>query len=227
MNPRYKIHSEVYERYENFSHIIEDLETGEAIIIDPAWNEDYFLDRIEELKVTPVAIWLTHGHHDHVSAVKALRDHYPIPVYASNVEIDFINSYPKGDLPPAFRELPEDVIPLYDNDEIDFAGERVRIIHTPGHSSGSICFLLSQDIITGDTLFVDGAGRADITGSDPEDLFHSLNRLKEEVPHHVTIHTGHAYGPTATATLASQLKTNPFLRRLNDISEFVEYRMGR
>lgn len=207
-------------------HIIEDIETGDAIIIDPAWDEEYFTDEIEKLGVNPVAIWLTHGHHDHVSAVQMLRDFYPMPVYASNVEIDFINSYPKGDIPPAFRELPDDVIPLYDNDIIEFAGEKVRIINTPGHSSGSICFLFSDDIITGDTLFVDGAGRADITGSDPEALFHSLNRLVDEVPHHVTIHTGHAYGPTATATLESQIKTNPFLQRLHDKDAFIEFRMG-
>lgn len=225
MAPQYKIHSEVYERYENFSHIIEDTETHEAIIIDPAWDDTYFINRIDQLGVTPVAIWLTHGHHDHVSAVQALKEHFDIPVYASNIEIDFINSYPKGDLPPAFRELPDDVIPLYDNDTISFAGEEVRVINTPGHSSGSICFLFENDIITGDTLFVDGAGRADLTGSDPEDLFHSLNRIKAEVPHHVRIHTGHSYGPSATATLESQLQTNPFLQRLDDIQEFVKFRM--
>ena len=227
MSARYKIHSEVYERYENFSHIIEDTKTGEAIVIDPAWDEEYFIDRLKELNLTPVAIWLTHGHHDHVSAVKSLRDYFPVPVYASDVEIDFINSYPKGDLPPAFRELPEDTNALHDNDIIEFAGEDVRVILTPGHSSGSICFLLSDDIITGDTLFVDGAGRADLTGSDPEALFESLNRLKAEVPHHVTIRTGHAYGPTATATLESQLTTNPFMQRLDDKEAFVEFRMSR
>lgn len=227
MSKRYKIHSKVYERYENFMHIIEDLDTHEAIIIDPAWDEEYFTDEIERLGVKPVAIWLTHGHHDHVSAVQMLRDFYPMPVYASEVEIDFINSYPKGDLPPAFRELPDDVIPLADNDTLSFAGEEVRIIHTPGHSPGSICYLFSDDIITGDTLFVDGAGRADLTGSDPEALFHSLNRLVEEVPHHVEIHTGHAYGPSATATLKDQIQSNPFLQRIDDQEEFIRYRMSR
>lgn len=225
MSKRYKIHSKVYERYENFMHIIEDTETGEAIIIDPAWDEEYFTDEIERLGVKPVAIWLTHGHHDHVSAVQMLRDFHPMPVYASNVEIDFINSYPKGDLPTAFRELPDDVIPLYDNDILEFAGEEVRVINTPGHSPGSICYIFSDDVITGDTLFVDGAGRADITGSDPEELFNSLNRIVEEVPHHVHIHTGHAYGPSATATLESQIQTNPFLQRLNDKDAFIDYRM--
>ncbi len=225
-NPRYKIHSEVYERYENFSHIIEDCETKEAIIIDPAWNELYFIDRVNELGLTPKAIWLTHGHHDHVSAVKALREHFPIPVYASAVEIDYIRSFPKGDLPLAFRELPDDVIPLEDNDTLDFAGESVKVILTPGHSPGSICYLFSHDIITGDTLFVDGAGRADLSGSDPEALFDSLNRIKDEVPHHLVIHTGHAYGPTATDTIEHQLKTNPFLQRLNDKDNFIHYRMS-
>ncbi|GGZ92602.1 MBL fold metallo-hydrolase [Ignatzschineria ureiclastica] len=226
MAPRYRIHSEVYERYENFSHIIEDTETGEAIIIDPAWDEQYFIDRLQKLNLKPVAIWLTHGHHDHVSAVKALREYFPIPVYGSNVEIDYINSFPKGDLPPAFRELPDDIIPLYDNDLLDFAGEKVKIILTPGHSSGSICFLLSDDLITGDTLFINGSGRADLPGSDPAALFDSLNRIKTEVPHHVTLRTGHAYGPTATDTLDHQIKSNPYIQLLDNKDEFIKYRMS-
>lgn len=227
MANRYKIHSEVYERYENFSHIIEDTETQEAIIIDPAWNAEYFVNRVKALGVTPVAIWLTHGHHDHVSAVDTLREYYPIPVYASEVEIDYVNSFPKGDLPLAFRPLPDDIIPLKDGEILPFAGEEVKVIHTPGHSSGSICFLLTDDLITGDTLFVNGCGRADLNGSDPEALFHSLNRLVNEVPHHVTIHTGHAYGPTPTDTLEHQIKVNPFLTRLDSLETFIEYRMSR
>ncbi len=227
MANHYKIHSEVYERYENFSHIIEDTRTKEAVIIDPAWNAEYFVNRVKELGVTPSAIWLTHGHHDHVSAVEPLREYFPIPVFASEVEIDYINSFPEGDLPIAFRPLPEDTVPLADGDFIEFAGEMVKIIHTPGHSSGSICFLLSDDIITGDTLFVDGCGRADLTGSDPEALFYSLKRIVDEVPHHVTIHTGHAYGPSATDTLKNQLKSNPFLQRLDNLEEFLPYRMSR
>ncbi len=227
MAPRYRIHSEVYERYENFSHIIEDMETGEAIIIDPAWDEQYFIDRLQQLNLKPVAIWLTHGHHDHVSAVKALREYFPVPVYASNVEIDYINSFPKGDLPPAFRELPDDVIPIFDNDTLDFAGEKVKVLLTPGHSSGSICFLLSDDLITGDTLFINGSGRADLPGSDPSALFYSLNRIKAEVPPHVTLRTGHAYGPNATDTLAHQIITNPYMQHLDDEEQFIVYRMSR
>ncbi|WP_034855559.1 MBL fold metallo-hydrolase [Ignatzschineria larvae DSM 13226] len=227
MAPRYRIHSEVYERYENFSHIIEDMETGEAIIIDPAWDEQYFIDRLQKLNLKPVAIWLTHGHHDHVSAVKALREYFPVPVYASNVEIDYINSFPKGDLPPAFRELPDDVIPIFDNDTLDFAGEKVKVLLTPGHSSGSICFLLSDDLITGDTLFINGSGRADLPGSDPSALFYSLNRIKAEVPPHVTLRTGHAYGPNATDTLAHQIIANPYMQYLDDEEQFIAYRMSR
>ncbi len=223
---KYSIHSEVYEQYENFSHIIVEDATQKAVIIDPAWNAEYFFNRVEALGVTPIAIWLTHGHHDHVSAVAPVKERYDIPVYISRVELDYIQSFTPEELHTAFRPLPSDTIPLDDGDIMTLGDVKAKVIHTPGHSAGSVCFLLENDMITGDTLFINGCGRTDLVTSDPEAMFHSLERLKREVPPHVLLHTGHAYGPKATDTMGNQLKSNPFLQ-YDEMAPFINYRMNR
>lgn len=224
---QYKIHSEVFGPYDNFSHILEECATKKAIVIDPAWDANYLQNRLNNLGLTLSAIWLTHGHHDHVSAIddlRALQDH-EVPVYASKTEIDFIRSYAPNELPKAFLPIPDDTIAFHDNDVLHHGEVPVKVIATPGHSSGSVCFLLKDDMLTGDTLFIDGCGRADLDGSDPQALLHSLNRLIEEVPHHVELHTGHAYGPTPTATLASQIKTNRYLQLAQaSAADFIKFR---
>lgn len=221
----YSIHSEIVGPYENFSHILVDEKSKKAIVFDPAWDAEHLSKRLELLGVTLEAIWLTHGHHDHTNALNSLREIYSVPVYASQIEIDFINNVPEALASKVFLPLPNDIQGLNDGDTLTLGDTTVKIIHTPGHSSGSICFLLADDMITGDTIFIDGCGRADLPGSDPSALFESLTKIVKTVPHHVTLHTGHAYGPSNTATLESQIKTNPYLKRANR-NEFVDYRMS-
>ncbi|WP_018122931.1 MBL fold metallo-hydrolase [Wohlfahrtiimonas chitiniclastica] len=221
----YRIDTELFGPYENFSHIIIDDATQKAVVIDPAWDADYIIERLERLGVTLEAIWLTHGHHDHTNAVDALRAKLPVPIYASQIEIDFIKNEPSALLSKVFLPLPEDVQGFHDGDQLSVGNTHVKIIHTPGHSSGSVCFELTDDLITGDTIFINGCGRADLPGSNPSDLYESLRKIVKTVPHHVTLHTGHAYGPSDTATLASQIENNPYLKRANR-QEFLAYRMN-
>ena len=221
----YSIHTELFGPYQNFSHILVDHATKKAIVFDPAWDADYIAKRLEDLGVTLEAIWLTHGHHDHTNAVNALREQLPVPIFASNIEIDFIKNVPEAISSKVFLPLPSDVQSFKDGDTLTLGNTYVKVMHTPGHSSGSVCFLLDDDLITGDTLFIDGCGRADLPGSDPNALFESLAKIVSTVPHHVTLHTGHAYGPSDTATLASQITTNPYLKRIKR-DEFVDYRMS-
>lgn len=221
----YSIHTELFGPYQNFSHILVDETTQKAIIFDPAWDANYIAERLNNLGVTLDAIWLTHGHHDHTNALDALREIFPVPVYASQTEIDFIRNVPEAVNSKVFLPLPEDIQAFNDGDTMRVGETSAKIIATPGHSSGSVCFLLEDDMITGDTIFIDGCGRADLPGSDPNALHESLTKIVKTVPHHVTLHTGHAYGPSDTATLESQMKTNPYLKRA-DRREFLDYRMS-
>lgn len=222
----YQIHTEMFGSYKNFSHILVDNGTQKAIVFDPAWDADFISGRLEKLGVTLEAIWLTHGHYDHTNAVDALREKYPVPVLASQIEIDFIKNVPEATSSNVFIPLTYDAKGFHDGDVLTLGETTARILHTPGHSSGSVCFLLADDMITGDTIFIDGSGRTDLPGSSPDALYDSLVKIVKTVPHHVTLHTGHSYGPSDTATLASQIETNPYLKFANK-EAFVSYRMSR
>lgn len=223
----YHIHSIEYGSYQNFNHILEDPKRKKAIVFDPAWDAEFIQQRIVQLGLTLEAICITHGHHDHVGAIEELRalQENSIPVYVSQAELDFVASR-HPELPRGFLPLPKDAIPLKDGETLSFGEITLTVIATPGHTPGSICYLLENDLITGDTLFIDGCGRADLDGSNPEILFNSLKRIIDEIPHHVRLRTGHNYGPVELASLKEQLTTNPYLIYVQQNKEaFINYRM--
>ena len=100
----------------------------------------------------------------------------------------------------------------------------IEILHTPGHTPGSACYRVGDQVLTGDTLFVFGCGRCDLRGGDPEQMYQSLRRLGERLPGGTLVRPGHNYGITPTSTMAEQLAGNPFLH-FDDGPAFVEYRM--
>ena len=100
----------------------------------------------------------------------------------------------------------------------------IQIIETPGHTAGGICYLLDEHLIAGDTLFVYGVGICSLAGSNPVKLFHSLNKLKNQVSDDIHLLCGHNYGSEITTTLAEQKRANPFLL-IEDEETFVRYRM--
>jgi len=97
-------------------------------------------------------------------------------------------------------------------------------LHTPGHTPGSACYQLGNEIITGDTLFVFGCGRCDLSGGSPEDMFVTLKQMKERLPGDMLIHPGHNYSVKPTATLGEQVDGNPFMH-YDDSDSFVNYRL--
>ncbi|GBU09710.1 MBL fold metallo-hydrolase [Gammaproteobacteria bacterium] len=219
----YRIYSEICGPWENFSHIIEDVATKKVMIIDPAWQPELILERISKLNLIPSVIFLTHAHHDHVNGIAGILEQVNIPVHLSDIEINLLKKHPETQ---PFGAITAQTLSLYDNDIYMLGATKIKVIHTPGHSCGSSCFLLENDMITGDTLFIDGVGRTDFADSSTDALFESLQKIVSSVPHHVNLHTGHAYGSSATATLASQLITNPYLQRINQNkrADFADYR---
>jgi hydroxyacylglutathione hydrolase len=95
---------------------------------------------------------------------------------------------------------------------IPFSGHSIAVLHTPGHSPGGVCYRLGKQLITGDTVFVDGCGRADLPHSDVEQLYMSLFETLWPLPDDTVIYPGHDYGPTPTDTWGNQKKTNRFLQ---------------
>ena len=109
-------------------------------------------------------------------------------------------------------------------DEILLGKTAINMLHTPGHTPGSACYHLGNELITGDTMFVFGCGRCDMTGGDPEVMFNTLKKIRTELHSSTVIHPGHNYAVKKTATLQEQIVGNPFMHPKN-VHDFVEYRM--
>ena len=158
------------------------------------------------------AILCTHSHFDHVDQVEHLLKERDVPVYMLREEIDFSGFHC------------ENLRPVSPGDTLRVGGVEIDVLHTPGHTPGSVCFRVRDNLVTGDTLFVDGCGRCDFVGGDPEVMFSTLRKLIEDLPADTTMYPGHDYGNTPSATLDAQLQSNPYLK-LGTVAEFVAHRM--
>ena len=181
----------------NFSYLICDEAASVCAAIDPGWEAEKFSDAAQSLGAKIDKVLLTHTHFDHSNALSKLAGPSNLPVFVHREE--------QGALPQGVLGKPTEegtVIPL---------GElQVRCLHTPGHTPGSQCFLVEGAIFTGDTLFVEGCGRVDLPGSDPQKMLHSLKRLAALDPATV-VYPGHDYGSAPTSTIGDELRCNPCL----------------
>jgi len=180
-----------------------------AIIIDPSWDMPQIYGLLRELKITPAAVFFTHGHYDHCTNAEELLKKYNIKGYIEAEDL-------------ALSGLPQELLNTFKGDfKTEIAGIKAEFIHTPGHTAGSCCIAVESGVFTGDTLFPGGAGRTDFPESRPELMFKSLERLAH-LPQQTVLYCGHAYGPQggSVTTVAYESRTNPFLRHalgLDDI----------
>jgi len=213
LHASYSIHTLELGPMENFIYIIEDHATRRAAIVDPAWDVDEILNlaRMKGLNVTDIL--LTHCHHDHINGVEQVIDETDAQLHLMKAENDF---WSPGFVKPRT---------LSGGDTIELGETTIKALHTPGHSKGSACFQIGNELITGDTMFVFGCGHCRLGGSDPEVLFNTLKKLKAEIPADTIILPGHNYTPLhPTSTLAEQIHGNPFLHFDNQY-DFTKYRM--
>ena len=206
-----KIHQLALGAYDNLICVLADEATKEAVIIDPAWDVPALLSVIDENGYNLVGVWLTHAHGDHVEGVPAVLDAYPdTEVWASPNTLDSFNpTYPTTDI----------------EDEMQLGDLTFEVFHTPGHSPGGVCFKHGDQMIVGDTLFVDGCGRCDLPQSDVNAMYDSIHGVLMTLPDSTVIYPGHDYGPTPTDTIGNQKKTNRFMLATTR-EAFVKERMG-
>jgi hydroxyacylglutathione hydrolase len=209
---KFKIHTRELGPMENFVYLIEDVATKTAAIVDPAWEVEQVFDLAEKQGIKITDILLTHSHHDHINGVDKVLDKFDAELHLLNAEADFWGAKL---IKPELH---------YGGDHIQLGDTEIEVLHTPGHTPGSTCYLVDDQLLTGDTMFVFGCGRCDITGGDPEVMFNTLKRMKETLPSSTVIHPGHNYAVTPTATMAEQINGNPFMH-FDKQDDFVEFRM--
>jgi len=209
----YKIYSKELGPMENFVYLVHDLKTDTAAIIDPAWEVEEVLSMADDKGITITDILLTHSHHDHINGLNKTLEHSDARIHLLKPEAQFWGA----DL--TRPEL------HHGGDRIQLGETEINILHTPGHTPGSACYHIGDELIAGDTLFVFGCGRCDLAGGDPEQMFHTLKRLKTELPAATILHPGHNYAPQSpSSTMQAQCDGNPFLH-FDHEHDFVKYRM--
>ncbi|KAA0445916.1 MAG: MBL fold metallo-hydrolase [Candidatus Thioglobus sp.] len=196
---------------EDSIHFIFDHSTKTCALIDPAWDADLFIQRITDKGYRLTDIWLTHWHFDHTNAVDELVEKTGAKVIIGVDEMPYLQ----------IDTLPETVA---HNDTIFIGKTAAKIINTPGHSAGGICYLLDKHLIAGDTLFVFGAGHCSLPGADAAKFYHSMQKLKQ-INDDVMLHCGHDYGDKIETTMGEQKSGNAYLLIDNE-ADFVNFVEG-
>ena len=191
---------------QNFSYIVEDTSTHEAIVIDPSWDLEKLTKTIDEQNLKIKYIVNTHWHDDHTRGNEELSKQLDVKI------IQHEASQLKNDLT------------VSDGDSIEFGSSFLMVYHTPGHSKDSMCLLGGGKIFTGDTLFVGNCGRVDLPGGSAKELYHSLFDVIANLSDELILYPGHDYGSSATSTIGKEKQTNPVMQKISE-AEFIE-RMG-
>lgn len=207
-----RIHALELGPMENFIYLIEDCATKKAAVVDPAWDVEAILQKARELDLEISDILLTHSHHDHINGIEGILHNNDARIHLLKPEYDFWS-----------HELDKPQL-HHGGDTLNLGETEVKMLHTPGHTPGSVCYQLGNELITGDTLFVYGCGRCDLHGGNPEQMFNTLKDMKLKLDSSMVIHPGHNYAEVETTTLGDQIEGNPFLH-FDDEAEFVQYRM--
>lgn len=193
----------------NFVYLIGDRETGDAVIVDPAYGIKDLLGILDEDDMTLVGALATHHHPDHVggdmmgysiAGVAELLRLRPVPIHVQADEAEWVKRVTGADDSDLVTHVSGDVVR---------AGEvPIELIHTPGHTPGSQCFLVDNRLVAGDTLFLEGCGRTDLPGGDPRALYESLTQKLAKVPDDATLFPGHLYSADPSQSLGDTRRFN-------------------
>lgn len=197
----------------NFLYLLGDEATKEMAIVDPAWDVPFLCRQAQNMGYKITKVFLTHAHPDHVNGLDMLLQQHDVPVYISKHEAPFL------------RKNLKNLVDIADRERLSLGNTTFEVIHTPGHTPGCQCFLSNEQMICGDTLFIDGCGRCDLPGGDAKIMYNTLYKIIKKLPDNTTVWPGHNYGPTVTDTIGHQKLTNPYLQ-CSSIEEFLGERMG-
>jgi len=214
---------------QNFAYLIGSKSARECLIVDPAWAVDELVDRAEADGMRVTGALVTHYHQDHVGGrifgmeiegLARLMARAPVPVHANAHEADGVRKV---------TGLSEsDLVRHESGDSLELGGITVRLLHTPGHTPGSQCFLVEEAgapgrLVSGDTLFLGSCGRVDLPGSDATQMYDSLHNKLKKLPDDTVLYPGHFYATEPFGSLGEQKRRNPYLRAasLDDFLMFL------
>jgi glyoxylase-like metal-dependent hydrolase (beta-lactamase superfamily II) len=199
----------------NFAYLIGDRETKECVVVDPAYAAGDLVDALEADGMTLSGVLVTHHHPDHIGGsmmgfelkgLAELLERVSVPVHVNTHEAEWVSritGIPRTDL-TAHKH----------GDKVAVGAVDIELLHTPGHTPGSQCFLLDGRLVAGDTLFLDGCGRTDFPGGNVDEMFRSLQQLST-LSGDPTVFPGHWYSAEPSAPLENVKRTNYVFRASN------------
>jgi hydroxyacylglutathione hydrolase len=196
---------------QNFTYLIGDSTTREALVVDAAWDIPAIVRIAEQDGYTINKALITHYHQDHlggdfqghkIPGAAELLEQVKAKVYVNKAEAPFLNRIAGLSA--------SDIVQVDGGDTTDIGNIKVTFIHTPGHTPGSQCFLVENRLVAGDTLFIGSCGRVDLPGSSPKDMYYSLQTLAK-LADETILYPGHNYAGQPSDTIAQQRRHNMYL----------------
>jgi glyoxylase-like metal-dependent hydrolase (beta-lactamase superfamily II) len=209
----------IAEQMRNFAYLIGDRQTGDCVVVDPAYAAGDLVDTLEADGLHLSGVLVTHHHPDHVGGsmmgfelkgLAELLERVSVPVHVNSEEalyVSRITGIPMSDLTSHEH-----------GDKVSIGDIEIELLHTPGHTPGSQCFLLDGRLIAGDTLFLEGCGRTDFPGGDSDEIFRSLQKLAQ-LSGDPTVFPGHWYSAEPSASL-SEVKRSNYVYRVANLEQW-------
>lgn len=194
----------------NFAYAFGDRQTGEAFLVDPAYGPKELIDLVEADGLRVIGVIATHYHPDHVGGSLMDQHHIDgivellqaadVPIHVQSEEVDWMMNRTGVGL--------GSLVSHESGDRLRAGEIEATLIHTPGHSPGSQCILVEGHLLSGDTLFIEGCGRTDLPGSNPEEMYRTLNQRLRGLGDDVILYPGHRYSPSSSSPLGNVRETN-------------------
>lgn len=209
----------------NFVYVVGSRTTREVALVDPAWDVPGLLEHLAKQDLKLVAALVTHYHPDHVGGsfgqhpiqgLAELMARNPVKIYANRHEADGVKK--------VTGVSDSDLVKVDSGEKLKLGEVEIEFLHTPGHTPGSQCFRVKEALVSGDTLFIEGCGRVDLPGSDPEQMYESLGKLRE-LPDETVLLPGHNYSSVPNARMGEVKARNGYLR-VRDLATWLRTMKG-
>jgi glyoxylase-like metal-dependent hydrolase (beta-lactamase superfamily II) len=203
----------------NFAYLIGDRQTGDCVVVDPAYAAGELVDALEADGMHLSGVLVTHHHPDHVGGsmmgfelkgLAELMERVSVPIHVNSQEAQFVSR---------ITGIPMSDLTSHEHgDKVSVGAIDIELLHTPGHTPGSQCFLLDGRLVAGDTLFLEGCGRTDFPGGDSDEMFRSLQKLAQ-LAGDPTVFPGHWYSLEPSASL-SEVKRSNYVYRVGNLEQW-------